>query len=87
MFFFKLKWNLTLKIQEGTWGKFGVKERKTGKTRHVIGSSILNLISGGKFPVHLEFLANTPPFLFLGTSTLNINEKELTRAFKEIDIF
>lgn len=34
--------------------------RVRGKTRHVIGSSMLNLVSGGKFPVQSEALANTP---------------------------
>ena len=30
-----------------------------GKTRHVTGSTMLNLVSGGEFPVQSEALANT----------------------------
>ena len=35
-----------------------VKVRR--KTRHVTGSTMLNLVSGGKFPMQSEALANTP---------------------------
>ena len=57
------------------------------KTRHVTGSTMLNLVSGGKFPMQSEALANTPQSIPLSGNVHFQHKKDLIRIFKEIDIF